>query len=124
MTISERIFYLLEKKKKSQTELAEAISVSLSTVNAWKIRGSLPSADKIHPIAEFLEVTADYLLTGLDRELPTDERLTEAYDRKGNKIKLSEDQEAYLRQILNEALKEKVEAIKKDVMMEIENKRG
>ena len=124
MTISERIFYLLEKKKKSQTELADAINVSLSTVNAWKIRGSLPSADKIYPIAEFLEVTADYLLTGYDRELPPEERITVAYDHKGNVINLSEEQEAYLKKIVNQTLNERVEAIKKDVMREIEDKKG
>ena len=123
MTISERIFYLLDKKKKSQKELADAINVSLSTVNAWKIRGSLPSADKIHSIAEFLGVTADYLLTGFDRELPPDERLTAAYDHKGNLINLSEEQEAYLKGLINQALNERVEALRKEALKEYQEKK-
>lgn len=123
MTISERIMLLLKQKNSSQKELADAIGVSLSTVNAWKIRGSLPSADKITAIASFFDVSTDYLLTGYDRELLPEERPTDVYNHKRNKINLSEEQEAYLKQIVNQAMSERVEAIKEEVRKELGDKK-
>lgn len=119
-----RIFNLLKKKGASQQEFADAIGVKNPTVSSWKNRGSLPSTDKIYAIANYFGVSTDYLLTGYNRELPPEERITVAYDHKGNVINLSEEQEAYLKQIVNQTLNERVEAIKKEVMKEIEDNKG
>ena len=118
-----RIFELLSKKGASQQEFAAAIGVKNPTVSSWKNRGSLPSADKIYAIANYFGVTTDFLLTGYDRELPPAERITVAYDHKGNIINLSAEQEEYLKQIVNQAMSERVEAIKKEVLRELEDKK-
>ena len=121
--INNRIFDLLKKKGVSQQEFAVAIGVKNPTISSWKNRGSLPSADKISAIASFLNVSTDYLLTGHDRELLPEERPTEVYNHKRNTINLSEEQEAYLKQIVNQAMSERVEAIKEEVRKELGDKK-
>ena len=64
MTISQRIFFELNKQNKSQKDLSEATGISTSTISAWNKRGTDPPADLIVPIANFLEVSVEYLLLG------------------------------------------------------------
>lgn len=44
MTISERIFYLLEKRGKRSSDLARALGVRQTTVSEWKTGKREPSA--------------------------------------------------------------------------------
>ena len=67
MTISQRVFYLLSKQGKKQNELAEYAGISTSTISAWNKRGTNPAADTISTIADFFEVSTDYLLTGEEK---------------------------------------------------------
>lgn len=67
MTISQRIFLILKEKGKKQKELSQYTGISEQTISDWKKKGSIPSADKISGIADFLEVSTDYLLTGKER---------------------------------------------------------
>lgn len=67
MTISQRIFSILKEKQKKQKELAEYAGISETAVSDWKKKGTNPSADKISVIADFLEVSTDYLLTGKEK---------------------------------------------------------
>lgn len=71
MTIGERVFFLLDKYGFQQKDLADAINVTKSTVNGWKIRKGSPSSDLISPIAKFFHVSTDYLLTGSEAESET-----------------------------------------------------
>lgn len=71
MTISQRIFYLLDTKNKKQNELSSFVGVSTSTVSAWNKRGTDPPANLIPKIAEFFEISIIYLLTGEDNEEQT-----------------------------------------------------
>lgn len=64
MTISQRIFDLLEKQGRKQNELAEYIGTSTSNVSAWKKRGTDPPASSIFTIADFFHVSLEYILTG------------------------------------------------------------
>lgn len=64
MTISQRIFALLRKKKLSQKELSEYTGISPAAISSWKSKGTNPSSDKIVKISEFLDVDVYYLLTG------------------------------------------------------------
>lgn len=62
MTISQRIFNVMEQKHLKQSDLAKYIGITSSFVIDWKKKGSIPSADKIVKISEFLNVSIDYLL--------------------------------------------------------------
>lgn len=64
MTISERIFYLMEKQNKRQADLVRVLNVRPNTISDWKAKRRNPSADLLAEIAEFFGVTVDYLVTG------------------------------------------------------------
>lgn len=64
MTISERIFVLVKKKKMTQQEFAKRVGIANSTVSEWKNKNISPSTDKIMNICEVLDITADQLLSG------------------------------------------------------------
>lgn len=66
MTISERIFELLREKGFSQKQLSEYSGISTSTISAWNKRNAAPSAEMLSTIADFLDVSIDYLVTGDD----------------------------------------------------------
>jgi transcriptional regulator with XRE-family HTH domain len=67
MTISDRIFEKLEQKKMSQKEFSEATGIAQSTISEWKKKKINPSADKIMIICSTLEVTPEWLLSGVER---------------------------------------------------------
>ena len=52
-------------KRITQAKLAEALDVSVDTVNAW-CRGSLPSATSLIALADYFECDVDYLLGRID----------------------------------------------------------
>ena len=62
MTISQKIFILLDEKNMSQKEFAEQTGISQSTISDWKRKKTNPSADKIMKICEVLQVTPYELL--------------------------------------------------------------
>lgn len=64
MSITERIFKLLELQGISQYKLAKEIGVSDTRISQWKKRNGAPHADLIAPICAFLGVSEHYLLTG------------------------------------------------------------
>lgn len=64
MTISERIFSLLEAQNKKQADLARALGVRQNTVTNWKKSNYNPDAGHIEAIAAFFGVSIDYLVTG------------------------------------------------------------
>ena len=66
MTICERIFCLLNEKGKTAYQLSKALGVGTCQTTTWKNKNTDPPAKYIMPIANFLEVTPDYLLTGVD----------------------------------------------------------
>ena len=67
MTIQERMYSILESKPgKSQMELANILGVGSAQTTSWKKRKADPPAKYIAQIAEYLEVSVQYLLTGVD----------------------------------------------------------
>ena len=64
MTINERIFKLLNSKKKSKKEFAEYIGTTPQVVNNWNTRGTNPPSEYIHKIAEYFDTSVEYILTG------------------------------------------------------------
>jgi transcriptional regulator with XRE-family HTH domain len=66
MEIIERIYQLLEERDKKAYELCEKLDIRTSTMSTWKARTCDPPAKYMKTIADFLDVSLDYLLTGND----------------------------------------------------------
>ena len=66
MTISERIFERLSQLYMTQKEFSEKTGIQPSTISEWKKNKTNPSSEKIMPICEALDVTPDWLLSGID----------------------------------------------------------
>ena len=55
MTISDRIFQLLEERKLKQVDLAKHLGISQGVIADWRYRGNQPSSKLLLPISEFLQ---------------------------------------------------------------------
>lgn len=78
MRTRERIFYLLDKKHKSQSQLARHLNLSRQRIFQWKTEESLAFYKYINEIAEFLEVSPEYLLGTSDDENAKPTKLTKS----------------------------------------------
>lgn len=65
MTVGERIAQLLKEQGKMAKDLAAFLGISASAVTGWS-HGSYPSSQYVIKISEFLNVSAEFLLTGED----------------------------------------------------------
>ena len=68
MTISERIFDLLEERGMTQKEFSELTGIAQSSISDWKRKKTNPVSEKILIICEVLKVTPYELLGGTDGE--------------------------------------------------------
>lgn len=66
MTISDRIFDRLKQLSMTQKEFAERTGIQQSTISEWKKNKTNPSSEKILGICKVLEVTPEWLLSGVD----------------------------------------------------------
>lgn len=66
MTISERIFERLRQLSITQKEFAEKAGIQQSTISEWKKNKTNPSSDKIMAICNALDVSPEWLLSGVD----------------------------------------------------------
>ena len=66
MTISERIFERLKQLSMTQRELADKAGIQQSTISEWKKNKTNPSSDKILAICKALDVSPEWLLSGVD----------------------------------------------------------
>ena len=64
MTFWERFEQALEDNKITASELSRTIGVASSVIYAWKMRDSIPRADIAVKVAEELNTTVEYLVTG------------------------------------------------------------
>ena len=71
MTISERIFRIMEERGMSQIEFSRRTGISQSTISDWKRKNTNPAADKIMAICDALDVTPYDILQ--DSSKPRDE---------------------------------------------------
>ena len=77
MTIIERILEIAEQKNIKQVEIANLLNKGTSQITSWKQRGCNPPAEYIPAIAELLNVSINYLMTGAEENenaLTQDER--------------------------------------------------
>lgn len=66
MTISERIIERLNQISMTQKEFSEKTGIKESTISEWKKNKTNPSSDKILGICRALDVSAEWLLSGVD----------------------------------------------------------
>lgn len=66
MTISEKIFSLLEARGMSQKEFSERTGIAQSTISDWKRKKTDPVSEKILIICEVLNITPYELLGGTE----------------------------------------------------------
>lgn len=85
MTLSDRIQLLLEARGLSQSELEKTLGFGKGTMTKWK-GTTAPSADKLLKIAEYFDVTLDYLMTGNEGTLKKGTELTSKDEREIERI--------------------------------------
>lgn len=65
MTIGKRIFERLRQIDMTQKEFSEKTGINQSTISEWKKNNANPSSDKIMAICVALDVTPEWLLSGV-----------------------------------------------------------
>lgn len=68
MTINQRIAETIDNKGLKQVDLCKKIGVAKSTMNNWLTMNRSIPAEHVVPMAEFLGVTLEYLLTGKEND--------------------------------------------------------
>ena len=63
MNFNQRIAYLLGEKKCSQADLAKSVGVKPNTVSDWINKGTSPKIEHIYKIANYFNVSFDYLFS-------------------------------------------------------------
>lgn len=61
-----RLFELRNEKELSQREMAKIMNVSQGTVNNWENSNTQPSIEQLILLADFFDVTVDYLIGRTD----------------------------------------------------------
>ncbi|MCL2484214.1 MAG: helix-turn-helix domain-containing protein [Firmicutes bacterium] len=59
---AEMLMKLRKERGLSQNGLSRSIEIPKTTISNWEIRGSFPSYEAINKLADFFEVSGDYLL--------------------------------------------------------------
>ena len=68
MTIGQKIFYLLEEQHMTQKEFSRRTGISTTTISDWRKKNTNPGSDKIMAICAALDVTPEYLLSGVTED--------------------------------------------------------
>lgn len=66
MTIRDRIFARISELEITQKEFAKRTGIPETTVSDWKKKKTNPTAEKILVICKVLEVTPEWLLSGVE----------------------------------------------------------
>lgn len=73
-----RIDSVLKKRNLKRKAVADAVGISLQPFTSWANRGSIPGADIAYHIAEYLNVSVEWLLTGKEDTPPENVNLPPA----------------------------------------------
>jgi transcriptional regulator with XRE-family HTH domain len=68
MTIRDRIFDKLEELNLTQKEFSKRTGIAESTVSDWRKKKTNPTAEKIMIICKVLDVSPEWLLSGIEAE--------------------------------------------------------
>lgn len=79
MSLGNKLLELRKSKQLSQEEVADILNVTRQTISKWETDQSTPDFDKIVPLCELYNITADELLTGKKSETSEEEQINQ-YD--------------------------------------------
>lgn len=68
MYIKDRIFQKLEELNMTQKEFSEKTGIAQSTISDWRKKRTNPTAEKIMIICKVLNVTPQWLLSGIEAQ--------------------------------------------------------
>lgn len=68
MTVSDRVFQVMQDKRMTQKEFSELTGIPQSTVSDWRKKRTNPTADRIMVICKVLEVSPEWLLSGIQAD--------------------------------------------------------
>lgn len=71
-TFAKRLRYLRNLNNKTQQQLADYLNVSKSTISNYETGYSSPDIETFKKLADFFEVTIDFLLARTDQRTPKD----------------------------------------------------
>ena len=77
MTFIDRIEKLLIDTDTSKKTMLNDLSLSINTFSNWKNRGTIPSGETLEMIADYFDVSVDYLLGKTDDQAPSGTEMTE-----------------------------------------------
>ena len=113
MTISERLFRIMEEKNISMSDLSRLTGISRHTIFDWHKKNTNPGSDKIMAICRALDITPEQLLTGEGINDVTDfESITDRAYADKTDVKLLEDYHG-MQESQKKRLLAYVEALKK-----------
>src|SRR5690606_16183760 len=69
MRYGDRLKKLRESKKLSQQQLAEKLNINRSTYARYELSQTQPDYETLQKLADFYDVSTDYILTGIDKKL-------------------------------------------------------
>ena len=82
--ITSRIDELLSNKKKKRVDLERNTGIPGSTIRSW-ITGSKPNAEALYKVSQYLNVSMEYLVTGVAEDTAEYER-TENLSEEENEL--------------------------------------
>ena len=71
-TIGNNITKLRKEKGMTQAELAEKLNVSVQAVSKWECDVSHPDLERIGELAQVLDTTAEFIISGTDAVAPAE----------------------------------------------------
>jgi transcriptional regulator with XRE-family HTH domain len=111
---------LCAEKNISPTKASLQIGLSKSTATKWKNTGATPSGDTLNKIADYFEVTVDYLLGKDKKEKPADKGEPEltfddfTYAMHNESGNLSEEDKEILLNLARDLAKHRMEKDKRE----------
>lgn len=81
MTISERMFLIIDQKKLKTIDLARKLEIKQSVISNWKKRNTNPPIEYALVICDFLRISIEELITGIPKDNLTleEQELLESY---------------------------------------------
>lgn len=101
MTFIEKIDELLKQKGVSAHKMSLELELNKNAVSAWRDRGTVPSGDTISKLADYFEVSTDYLLGRTENPSPINEVAAAHFKNDMDFSDLSEEDKEAVRGVID-----------------------